>query len=233
MQFSPHSLHPPITLSDAHKNEVRLKVQSFVDDLRKRMLGAVPLAAAVQQVTIPLTTVSLAENFDAYINVQFRGKASGSLTPLIVDSGNSNLIVPSWEAIEGLPGYTVLGEAQEPWGSPAKVVRGPIEIPTTNGGIYSLENVLFLCLHRESAHGELRRRLRHPVVGQRVEHASGSGRHYASTAVVQQPISVCRVQLRGRKQGACFGNGTYRGPGLGADPESDSPGWVFTVRHSP
>ena len=67
------------------------------------MLAAGP-RRAVQQVTIPLTTVSLAGNFDAYINVQFRGQSSGTLTSLIVDSGNSNLIVPSWEALAGLPG---------------------------------------------------------------------------------------------------------------------------------
>jgi len=142
MQFSPHSLHPPIVLSDAQKNEVRAKVQSFAANLRQRMLAAGP-PRAVQQVTIPLTTVSLAGNFDAYINVQFRGQSSDSLTSLIVDSGNSNLIVPSWEALAGLPGYAVLGEAKEPWGSPAKVVRGPINIPTVDGGTYSLEDVTF------------------------------------------------------------------------------------------
>jgi hypothetical protein len=142
MQFSPPSLHPPIALSEAKKNEVRAKVQSFAANLRQRMLAAGP-PAAVQQVTVPLTTVSLAENFDAYINILFRGQSSGSLTSLIVDSGNSNLIVPSWEAIAGLPGYTVLGEAKEPWGSAAKVVRGPIDIPTADGRTYSLENVVF------------------------------------------------------------------------------------------
>jgi hypothetical protein len=142
MQFSPPSLHPPIALSDAQMNEVRANVQSFAANLRKRMLAAGP-PAAVQQVTIPLTTVSLAGNFDAYINVLFRGQSSGSLTSLIVDSGNSNLIVPSWDALAALPGYAVLGEAKEPWGSPAKVVRGPIDIPTADGGTYSLEDVVF------------------------------------------------------------------------------------------
>jgi hypothetical protein len=142
MQFSPHSLHPPIALSDAQKNEVRTKVQSFATSLHQRMLAAGPPRLA-QQVTIPLTTVSLAENFDAYINVQFRDQSSGSLTSLIVDSGNSNLIVPYWEALAGLPGYAVLGEAKEPWGSPAKMVRGPIDIPTANGRTYSLEDVTF------------------------------------------------------------------------------------------
>jgi hypothetical protein len=142
MQFSPHSLHPTIALSDTHKNEVRLKARALFDELRKRALGAAPRAAA-HQMTIPLTTVSLAGNFDAYISIQFRGQAPGPPTSLLVDSGNSNLIVPSWEAIEGLPGYTVLGEATEPWGSPAKVVRGPIDIPAANGDTYSLEDVVF------------------------------------------------------------------------------------------
>jgi hypothetical protein len=142
MQLSPHSLHPPVALSDAQKLQVRQRVETFSDGLRRQMLAPAPRAAG-PQVTIPLTTVSLAENFDAYVNIQFRGQSPSTLTPLIVDSGNSNLIVPSWKAIDGLPGYTVLGEAQEPWGSPAKVVRGPIDIPTSDGGVYSLENVLF------------------------------------------------------------------------------------------
>ena len=142
MQFSPHSLHPPIALSDAQKNEVGTKVQLFAASLRQLMLAA-GSPRVVQQVTIPLTTVSLAGNFDAYINVQFRGESSGSLTSLIVDSGNSNLIVPYWEALAGLPGYAVLGEAKEPWGSPAKVVRGPVDIPTSDGRTYSLEDVAF------------------------------------------------------------------------------------------
>jgi hypothetical protein len=96
-----------------------------------------------QQETLPLTTVSLAGNFDAYINVQFRGQNSGPLTSLIVDSGNSNLIVPYWEALAELSYYAVLGEVKEPWGSPAKVVRGPIDIPTADSQVYSLEDVTF------------------------------------------------------------------------------------------
>ncbi len=82
-------------------------------------------------------------NFDAYIVRSVKGQSSGQLTELIVDSGNSNLIVPCWEIIKDLPGYTVLGEAKEPWGSPANVVRGPIEIPTEGGAVHVLEDCVF------------------------------------------------------------------------------------------
>jgi hypothetical protein len=142
MLFSPHSLHAPVIQSDVHKNEVRLKLQTFADRQRKLMAGAAP-AVPIPTVVIPLTTVSLLGNFDAYINIQFRGPTPGPLTPLIVDSGNSNLIVPFWEAIKDLPGYTVIGEAKEPWGSPAKVVRGPIEIPMESGAVHVLEDCVF------------------------------------------------------------------------------------------
>jgi hypothetical protein len=142
MQFSPHSLHAPVIETDAHKNEVRAKVQAFADAQRKRMARVAPGVPALT-VVIPLTTVSLQGNFDAYINIQFRGQSTGAMTSLIVDSGNSNLIVPYWEAIKDLPGYTVIGEAKEPWGSPAKVVRGPIEIPTESGAVHVLEDCVF------------------------------------------------------------------------------------------
>jgi hypothetical protein len=142
MQFSPHSLHAPVVETDVHKNEVRLKLQAFADTQRKRMAAVAPRVAPPTAV-IPLTTVSRLGNFDAYINIQFQGQTSSPLTTLIVDSGNSNLIVPYWETIKDLPGYTVLGDAKEPWGSPAKVVRGPIEIPTESGEVHVLEDCVF------------------------------------------------------------------------------------------
>jgi hypothetical protein len=37
---------------------------------------------------------------------------------LLVDSGNSTMIVPNGEDLVGAPGYTILGTAQEPWGCP-------------------------------------------------------------------------------------------------------------------
>jgi hypothetical protein len=54
-------------------------------------------------IVIPLTTVSLYSNFDAYIEVGFKGQAAGTTRSLLVDSGNSTLIVPRWEDIAALP----------------------------------------------------------------------------------------------------------------------------------
>jgi hypothetical protein len=142
MHFSPHSLHPITVESEADKAHLAARLAAIAAQRRR----LVPSRAADRPapIVIPLTTVSLNTNFDAYINIQFRGQqASDSPTSLLVDSGNSVLIVPRWEDIENLPGYTVLGDAKEPWGSPAKVVRGPIEIPGEGGAVHVLEDCVF------------------------------------------------------------------------------------------
>lgn len=95
------------------------------------------------QLEIPLTTVSMSGNFDAYIHITFNGKKNQDYTTLLVDSGNTCLIVPRFEDIDGLPEYTVLGEGTEPWGSPAKVVKGPIQIPTSSGELYTINDCVF------------------------------------------------------------------------------------------
>ena len=142
MRLSPHSLHPIAARSAADKAHIASTLRSIADGQR-RVIASAAGAAPADNLVIPLTTVSLNSNFDAYINIQFRGQVAGSMTTLLVDSGNSVLIVPDWEDLKDLPGYTVLGEAKEPWGSPAKVVRGPIEIPTATGGIHTLEDCVF------------------------------------------------------------------------------------------
>ncbi len=101
------------------------------------------LAPLDDSITIDLTTVSMAGTFDAYIFIQFDGDPSGNLTTLLVDSGNSVLIVPHWEQIQNLPGYTVLGTGTEPWGCPANIVQGPILLPTSGGGVYTLPDCVF------------------------------------------------------------------------------------------
>ena len=141
MHFSPHSLHGSIVTHDHHKEAVRSQVQAIAAQQQARRELA-PAAAPPDSVSIPLTTVSLNSNFDAWINITFPG-GSDTPTQLLVDSGNSMLIVPRYEDIEGLPGYTVLGSANEPWGSPANVVKGPIAIPTSDGGVYTLEDCVF------------------------------------------------------------------------------------------
>jgi hypothetical protein len=142
MYLSPHSLHPVVSRLAADSNAIVAGLQTVLEKQRESMPQAAASGVANVAV-IPLTTVSLSSNFDAYVNIQFRGQGPGSMTSLLVDSGNSLLIVPSWEEIQNLPGYAVLGEAQEPWGSPAKVVRGPIQLPTSGGGMHVLDDCVF------------------------------------------------------------------------------------------
>jgi hypothetical protein len=151
MYFSAHSLHSPVIERLDHKTLITERFLSMADNQRQLMQQVAGTLPGVDSLEIPLTTVSLDSNFDAYINIGFRGETSGPTTSLLLDSGNSTLIVPSWEDIAALPNsgtdYTVLGTCREPWGSPAKIVRGPIEIPTTTGHVYSLENcVFYACL---------------------------------------------------------------------------------------
>ncbi len=142
MRRSPHSLHPVLTDAPLHRDEAASKLHALAAR-QQSVLPRVAREVTDTTVRIPLTTVSLASNFDAYINIRFRGQPDNPLTSLLVDSGNSMLIVPSWEAVKDLPGYETLGDATEPWGSPAKVVRGPVEIPTSTGGVHVLEDCVF------------------------------------------------------------------------------------------
>lgn len=137
-----HSLHLTGIETAAQLSEVATALQAIAAKQQQKM-PKVAARAVAPSIAVPLTTVSLASNFDAYINIRFQGQPSGTLTSLIVDSGNSVLIVPSWEAIQNLPGYTVLGEGKEAWGSPAKIVKGPIEIPTEDGNVHVIEDCVF------------------------------------------------------------------------------------------
>jgi len=141
--FSPHTLHPSVPLSDEHEVEVTEKLRSVVGKREARLRSASVPAPSGDSVSIDLTTVSAAGTFDAHINVQFSGATSGSLTTLVVDSGNSILIIPDWEQIQNLQGYTVLGTGTEPWGCPANIVQGPILIPTSDGGVYTIPGCVF------------------------------------------------------------------------------------------
>lgn len=140
MASYPHKLHPPVVTTDAHVALVARQLRALVAP--PAVAPPIP-ATPPPSIQIALTTVSLAGNFDAYINIQFSGQATGAPTSLLVDSGNSMLIVPYWEDIQNNPAYQVLGQASEPWGSPANVVQGPILIPTVDGGTYTLPNCIF------------------------------------------------------------------------------------------
>ena len=96
---------------------------------------------------IPITTVSMNYNFDAYISVGFAGADPAKAPQLIVDSGNSNLIVPRWEDITAIPNYQasyqIIGQATEPWGCPANVGKGPIQLFVADGSDFTIPNCIF------------------------------------------------------------------------------------------
>jgi hypothetical protein len=144
MQFSPPRLHPPVISSAPHRAAVAQRLKALVS---ARLAPAGASLAAPDTIVIPLSTVSLNSNFDAYIEIGFKGSVPGPRSSLLVDSGNSTLIVPRWEDIAALPNsnvdYQILGSGKEPWGCPANIVRGPISIQTTFGAAYEISDCVF------------------------------------------------------------------------------------------
>jgi hypothetical protein len=155
MFFSAHSLHHSVISESEHKTVITERFASIISE-RSQVR---PMAASSPEVIqIPLTTVSLNSFFDAYINVLFTGADQNSPVPMIVDSGNSTLIVPSWDAIAALPNstenYTVLGTGTEPWGAPANIVQGPINLQTTTGAIYTIHKCIFYACTGNGPNGQ-------------------------------------------------------------------------------
>jgi len=137
MHLSPPRLHAPVAVTLDHKAEIKRQLALRAAGTRTR--AAAPFA-------IPLTTVSMSGNFDAYIEVQIAGSIQS--TTLLFDSGNSMLIMPYWEEFEALPpqyfsAYQVLGSTPEPWGCPANVVRGPMYVIAADGSFYYLPDCVF------------------------------------------------------------------------------------------
>jgi hypothetical protein len=116
-----------------------------------RMIGAAPPPS----VNIMLSTVSLNSSFDAYLYVSFVGTAPDTQVALLLDSGNTVLVVPRWEDIAAIPNwqanYTVLGQSPEPWECPANVVRGPIQIATETGESFVIQDCVFYACTANSA----------------------------------------------------------------------------------
>ena len=157
MKYSGQSLHRPI-----------LRTEEFADLLRSKLALTAKATMFAQQerrvaapsVSIPLTTVSLDGNFDAYISISFPG-ANGALTrPLVVDSGNNSLIVPDYAAIASLPGFSqnykvIEYDIQEPWHCPACKLRGPIKIPLGDSHFHDIPDCVFYACTGPNADGQL------------------------------------------------------------------------------
>ena len=144
--FSRPSLHPPVISSPDDKQLAETQLSSLL--ARQASSVESDAAATLGSIQVPLTTVSKLGNFDSYISVGFRS-TSGTQKPvsMLFDTGNIVLVAPYWEAIEALPdwqsNYQVLCAGTEPWWCPANVVRGPIEISTRLGQIYTLSDCIF------------------------------------------------------------------------------------------
>jgi hypothetical protein len=148
--FAVPSLHPPVLTLPDHKTLVANRLQSIALSRVSRALVSAIVPSAATSIDIPLTTVSLQGNFDASINITYRGAQAGQVVPLLVDSGNTCLIVPKFADIASLPNfssdYAVLAyNVWEPWQCPANVVRGPICIPTPSGTYEIPDCVFYAC----------------------------------------------------------------------------------------
>ena len=167
MKISGPSLHPPVLTSPEHQAAVAAQLKSIASArlaAAAKASAAAPAPSTAPTIAIPLTTISRVNNFDALIKINFAGATpnaspclwddvgtTGNPAPcLIVDSGNSTLIVPDYDCIATTPdiakNYQVLvDDIYEPFGCPAKIVRGPIQVPTlaATGEYHQINNCIF------------------------------------------------------------------------------------------
>lgn len=157
------TLHAFVLKTAAHQAAAATKLKVITDARAKALAQGPQAPSAAPSITIPLTTISLENNFDALIKIKFAGApdattaclwndvgVEGNPSPcLIVDSGNSTLIVPDFDCIKKLRGfdqnYKVLvdeSNTTEPFGCPAVILRGPIQIPAP-GGYHEIKDCVF------------------------------------------------------------------------------------------
>lgn len=135
--------HPPIRLDDATLSEFRSRLARAAPNGPEAASGTVNLA---------LGTIAAANLFHTSIFVRPVG---GEYTPLEFDSGNSVLVMPSYEQIKDLDPtgstYRVIEEnVPEPFGSNAYLVGGPIEIEQSDGSAYRIEDCTFFACDSSS-----------------------------------------------------------------------------------
>jgi hypothetical protein len=159
MNYSGHSLHPPVLTTQTHKDLFKTASALIAEKRHQSHSARSQVVAETPSVRVPLTTVSLSGMFDAYINISFRGANGAPSASLLVDSGNNCLILPDYAAIGSLPGfsdnYKVLAfDISEPFGCPACLVRGPIRLSTESNTFYDVEDcVFFACTGPNPADG--------------------------------------------------------------------------------
>lgn len=144
MTRSGPTLHPRI-LKDQSDVQSASKSLAQLTGQRLREITADITTAADATVRIPIDSVSKDGSFDAYIHAGLVGGDSD--IKLLVDSGNSTLILPHFEAISKIPDFETLYKVEpetvkEPWGAQARIVTGPVVLPR-RGGSYTLSTCRF------------------------------------------------------------------------------------------
>jgi hypothetical protein len=163
VNISSPALHAFALKTAAHQAAAAAKLKVIMDTRAKALAPAPQAASTAPSIAIPLLTVSLEHNFDALVKIKFAGAPdtpavcnwddvgleSNPSPCLIVDSGNSTLIVPDFNSIKTLPSfdqnYKVLADDSdltEPFGCPAVILRGPIQIPAP-GGYHEIKDCVF------------------------------------------------------------------------------------------
>jgi len=145
MSRSGPTLHPPVLRQQA---DIDFVAKSFAVLIEQRQREALPqiVIGPTEELRIPIDSVSKDGNFDAYVHVGLVG-GGGQNIKLLVDSGNSTLILPHFEAISQLENFNkdyhveVCG-VKEPWGALANIVKGPIVLPR-QGGTYTIPDCRF------------------------------------------------------------------------------------------
>ncbi len=144
MGISRRALHPLVMETPVHH---AILADAMAPRVATKGGAIAPRTVRGTSIKIPLSTVSRVGNFDALISLRFGIPGNSVDVELIVDSGNDTLILPSFDVIKALPNfaadYTILSECiQEPYRCPAKLLRGPIVIPTPAGD-FRIENCNF------------------------------------------------------------------------------------------
>jgi hypothetical protein len=157
MTYSVPTLHSPVVKLQDQKSVAQQL--SSIAAARQRSAAAVVRSQTTPSINISLTTVSLQGNFDAMVHLTYPG-LNGPAIELLVDTGNSSLIVPRYSDIAGLPNferdYSILAQnVAEPWQCPAHIIRGPIQIPMQGGGVYEIPDCVFYACTGANSKGEL------------------------------------------------------------------------------
>lgn len=154
MSRSGPTLHPPLLIDRSEIEAVSSRLALLVE---KRQAASEIAIAADSDIRIPIDSVSKDGNFDAYVHVGLVGGGHPKFK-LLVDSGNSTLILPRFDEIERLPNFKKYYEVEvkdvrEPWGAPANIVTGPIVLPRA-GGTHTISSCTFYACTDVNDRGE-------------------------------------------------------------------------------